>query len=374
MLVSIALVLALAGRAPAQPPVPFTFESRAVTGAQVEVRSGPSPSPLYYSTGVLKAGDTVQVVTNKKDVPPGWVAVKPPPGSFSWVEARNVTLQDSHTGIVHVNDTSVLVGSRMDNRPPNVKSAVLVSGSLVAILDKPLVTSDGNRWLPIEPYQTEVRYIPEDAIRPAAAVRAVAAKPAAPPAVGLAPPVTGPDPLWSQAQNAEAEGRIADAESLYQRLAAQTTDRALQERCYAQLTGLQQRANASARNTTTASWTGPGQTGSASPVTTSTVYRPAPTTATGGYGPTPATPAPQSERYSGWGYLFKAGFQIDGKQAYRLTSTQNQHVCYIIAQPGFNLESYVNRFVNLYGTPGYCSETVRATFIAARYAYTQPPQ
>jgi hypothetical protein len=371
MFAGISLVLALADCAQAEPAVPFTFETRVVTRPQVEVRSGPSPSPLYYSTTVLKTGDTVQVVTNKKDVPAGWLAIKPPAGSFSWVSAKHVTLQNANVGIVHETDTPVLVGSRMDNRPPNVKSTVLGSGSLVAILDKPLVASDGTRWLPIEPYQTEVRYIPEDAIRPATPVQATAAKPAAP-NVGLAGPVISPDPLWSQAQNAEAEGHVADAESLYQRLAAQTTDRALQERCYARLTSLQQRANGAAKNpTTTASWTGPAQTAPSNPVSASTAYRPA---ATGGYGPTPPTAAPQTEQYSGWGYLFKAGFEISGKQAYRLTSNQNQHVCYIIAQPGFNLDPYVNRLVNLYGTPGYCSETIRATYIAARYAYTQPPQ
>jgi hypothetical protein len=97
-----------------------------------------------------------------------------------------------------------------------------------------------------------------------------------------------------------------------------------------------------------------------------------PAVATGGYGPTP-TPQPQpTEQWTGAGVLFRASFQIDGKQAYRLTNNQNQHVCYIVAQPGFNLEPYVNRYVNLYGKAGYCSETVRACYFAVRYA--QPVQ
>ena len=49
-------------------------------------------------------------------------------------------------------------------------------------------------------------------------------------------------------------------------------------------------------------------------------------------------------------------------------SGQCQLVCYVIAQPGLNLDAYANRYVDLYGQLGYRSETVRAYFLSASYA------
>ena len=54
---------------------------------EVDVRSG--PGPLFNVTGKLRQGERVKVVQDPK-APTGWVAIQPPAGSFSWIEAKRV--------------------------------------------------------------------------------------------------------------------------------------------------------------------------------------------------------------------------------------------------------------------------------------------
>jgi len=73
------------------------------------------------------------------------------------------------------------------------------------------------------------------------------------------------------------------------------------------------------------------------------------------YSPLPAssqTPAVNSTancQWSGWGWLRRAPFFVDNKQAFALENSQGSLRLYVTAQPGVNLDSYVNRTVNLYG-------------------------
>src|SRR5262245_64720028 len=52
---------------------------------EVEVRSWPSMQA--YATSKLHSGDRVRVIDTKTE---GWLGIKPPPRSFSWVNARHV--------------------------------------------------------------------------------------------------------------------------------------------------------------------------------------------------------------------------------------------------------------------------------------------
>jgi hypothetical protein len=325
LLGGIAGLLALTAKTWAQAPAPYNFETRTITLPEVEVRSGPSVNDVYYPTSVLKRGDPVQVIINKRDVPPGWLAIKPPPGSFSWVNAQHVTQLNSFTGTIHTTDAPVLVGSRLTGKPPSVKSAQLERGSQVVILDKPLVASDGSRWLPIEPFHTEVRFIPENAIGPNPGAQAVAAKP--PVEAGPAP--AGPAP--ASVQHAAAAGPAAGAVAL---------------------------------------------TGQVNPAPATSLYgtgNPPATAATnatpgGANGPTP-TPTPvEAEHWIGPGLLFKANVPIDGQQAYRLEDYRTKAFYYVIAKQGLNLDQYVNRYVYLYGPSYYCGEAIRVPYVAARAA------
>src|SRR5436190_15812659 len=95
-----------------------------VTVSEVEVRSGPTKE--YYPTGKLRFGDRVLVVRESKDQP-GWLAVRPPHGSFSWINARFVkeTRGDPHTGYVETEGNvavAVRPGSSITNRAPDVET------------------------------------------------------------------------------------------------------------------------------------------------------------------------------------------------------------------------------------------------------------
>src|SRR5439155_507638 len=97
-------------------------------------------------------------------------------GSFSWINQRFVQIMVPGTGNVVTdwnNPVTVLVGSALSGEH-NKEGAKAARGSQVIILDKPNYTDNGV-WLPILPQPSEVRYIPESAVRPAGAGAQVAA-------------------------------------------------------------------------------------------------------------------------------------------------------------------------------------------------------
>src|SRR5579859_2126999 len=82
--------LALAAFVAALPAAPYASaqvgrDIRYVNLPEAEVRSGPSTEPAFYPTNRLHRGDPVEVVG---EVPGGWLKIRPPEGSFSFVNAR----------------------------------------------------------------------------------------------------------------------------------------------------------------------------------------------------------------------------------------------------------------------------------------------
>src|SRR5262249_14058613 len=66
---------------------------------------------------------------------------------------------------------------------------------------------------------------------------------------------------------------------------------------------------------------------------------------------TPAAPPPPGGTVaSGPGWLRRSGVQIDGKPVFVLEDNFGQPRYYLLAQPGLNLESFVNRPVEVFGT------------------------
>jgi hypothetical protein len=331
-------VLAGAGRGAGLPPT----EEKMISAAEVDVRSGPSANPAFYPTIKLHRGDKVQLIKDKSPQA-GWLAIKPPPGSFSWVNARLVQKINDKTGSVLADDAPVLVGSALTNSPPSVRSPKpLARGTIVYLLDKPLRASDGSQWYPIEPNETEVRFIPASAVEAAAAVAAVTAK----------EPADVKDADFQEAEKAERERRFTDAARLYRQAMNGTTNQDEKVACANRLASLARTSPASA----------PPRVALGQP------HTPAPTNqATSLYGTPSGGNAPLQSQSSGPGYLFQSGFQVDGKPVYRLADRNMQHVLYIIPQPGLSLAPYVNRWVELYGPVTYRSETVRAYFMSASY-------
>ena len=81
-----------------------------VTADNVYVRSGPGDN--YYPTEKLKAGDKVEVYRHD---PGGWLAIRPVPGSFSWVAGRYLQLGNKNIATVTEDRVAARVGSRFSN-------------------------------------------------------------------------------------------------------------------------------------------------------------------------------------------------------------------------------------------------------------------
>lgn len=192
-------------------PVP---DVRTVTAPQAQVWCGPSTSDGLYPTNLLRQGDRVQV---ERELDSGWLVVRPPAGSFSWINNRFVQYVSSkyanyvvtHDG----HDVPVLIGSSLKMDRPTKIGVKLPRGAQVRVIGRGMTDEEGT-WLPIEPPEGEVRYLRKEACgRRAGSVndgRTVAY------ASGSSP-VQAPDgdTLWRDAQKADNAGRLADAIRLY---------------------------------------------------------------------------------------------------------------------------------------------------------------
>lgn len=302
---------------------------------EVEVRSGPTKE--YHPTSKLRQGEKVLALRQSKDQP-GWVAVKPPAGSFSWVNARHVKQVDQRTGYVLGEGNAtipVLPGSSLVDRAPNVESVRIAPGFLVTILDRPL-TVEGNTWLPIAPPPTEVRYVPLEALRPADG----SSFPGGNPGVAVAT-------IIAQGDQALKTGNVDQARQLYRQAAAQATDHQQRTYLYNRLASLDRTG-----------WTSPGQTGS--PGQTASLTKPADNWVT-----------VQAPRWSQWGTLRRAPFERDGQPVYLLENRQGQVLAYVATTPGTSLRDYVGRMVCLYGATVYRpGDALRTHFVLASHVAT----
>jgi hypothetical protein len=372
-LLATALLLSLAHRAPAQ-TVLYTATAQP-EGA--EVRSGPSGDPQkMYVTNRLVRGEVLQVVREQED---GWLAVVPPPGSFSWVNVRHLQRNGaSNTWTVTAASDGrvpVLMGSAFKEGKPTVIGDRLERGAQVIGIGQPHSDEEG-QWLPIVPPPHELRYVRKESVARTTAAAAATVKltppprsagtepppaPASPP--GAAPPPRSPgyenDPLLKQARQAEQARDWQEASRLYDQLGARLAntdhDAAMQFHNYAR-------------------WLRRG-----SPAPAAVAPAPAPAAAASGERlrpvpagspvppPAPCTPAvlrpPQapvqqtgyaqgtavSVRSSGPGRLRRTSRTIDGRRAYYLESGQGLMLMYATEQAGVNLEPLVDRNVELLG-------------------------
>ena len=219
-----------------------------VTDTEVKLRAGPSDA--FPETGTLTRGTPVIVEREESN---GWLAITAPAGSVSWIAFSFVedTAPDHPTpknGIVHAEgDVTVAAGKAGDAQPLDVRREKLPQGSIVVLIGPP-VDFAGKKWWPIAPPAGDVRYLPKTAVRldkpmnanyavrvtdsggtiPPSAASSPAGSPlaavpgpgsTAPGAVTASKPAVN-HPLWTQAEAAERDGRLADAEKAYFDLAA----------------------------------------------------------------------------------------------------------------------------------------------------------
>ncbi len=201
------------------------------------VRSGASADPAYYDTAELKQGQFVDVL---REVEGGWMAIVPPSGSFSWVNARDLRQIGPNQWTVNVAEpgtTDVLVGSTLNQNEPTVIGDRLQRGSQVTVLG-PAQVHNNATWLPIYPTLQEVRYVSADVVARQAlpAIGAVAVVPGAanwdsgkslpttlPKVVTSAAPANEIDGLVQQARLRETERNWAEAAQIYDQVGELST-------------------------------------------------------------------------------------------------------------------------------------------------------
>jgi hypothetical protein len=397
------LVLVLGSPALAQGPP----DRRTVKVDVAEVRSGPSTNDQFYVTNRLPRGAVVEVVRERDG---GWLEIRPPAGSFSWIKTVFLehidAKQPNYVVALEGTPVPVYIGSEFvrDHRP-TVVGARLERGTQVTSTDHKINRDSEGSWMRIDPPATEVRYLRAEAVErnPSAAGGLEQASTSGAGLAGLTeglqrssapsanPPLT-PEELWRQAQRAESDGKIAEAVRLYAQVAAGAVQRnprlasdALERANYLQ--GGHRDYGAAAA--VPAPPAGPAAPPAAPPVVGIRVSGPRSTqdaplgTTTSTFTERGANPArttattrqPPPGYVSYTGKLFRAGRNFEDGRMYRLESAQlgvHLPLTYVIAGPGVNLEAHVGKVVEVWGlgSSRYNGE-LRGNLLRATQVYPQ---
>lgn len=325
-----------AGLMHSQPPGPPPAAThRAGLAHNVEVRAGPSWQ--FAATGTLERGAEVEVLSEEN----GWLTIRPPAGSCSWVADRFLKDPEKPTpgvkNAIIAGDVAVpvRVGRTGFNQPLPIEAPVRLQRGTIVVLLGQQVTFEDTTWQCIQPTDSEVRYVPKEALDEKAEL---------PPVPGV-PKSQGPL-IWAQAEQAERAGNLAEAEQLYQQLADELArsngDQELLLRCHNRIQQIRDRQRATASPPATPVSRTSGTTIAA------TAER---STSSPASGYTPAAPSPGAGpmHSSGPGWLRRTGFLIAGQRAYVLENGQGLVRLYVVPQTGVNLDPYLNQRVDLIG-------------------------
>jgi hypothetical protein len=330
----------LALRAAETPP-----DVRTVTIPQAQVWCGPSTSDGLYPTNVLRQGDRVQV---ERELQSGWLVIRPPAGSFSWINNRFVQYISPHYGNYVVtyegHDVPVLIGSCLKTDRPSRIGAKLPRGAQVRVIGRGMTDEEGT-WLPIEPPEGELRYLRKEAVAPpGSATQTIAAK----------APMQAPDAdtLWRDAQKADQAGRLADAARLY-RLAGDanlSVNPSRADEAYQRAHWIEQ-----ANNGPPATANGSPYSLPVNPVGTNairTIGGATPGAANGQLVSTQTVSAPQQNLCYEQGRLQRA-FKNEVNRRYHLLDKNGHPFRSVIAGPGVDLTRFEDRNVELWGQLTY---------------------
>jgi hypothetical protein len=376
VLTALALALALARPAPAQTGP----DLRTVTREGAEARSGPSDN--FYPTNRLHRGDTVEVL---QELPDGWLKVRPPAGSYSWIPLRFLKhivpeqpnyVADIPEGV----EAPVYVGSEVINDRPTVVGAKLPRGTQVVSIGKPQDKQDNEGpWMPIESPPGEARYLraadverlpPGSAHTTAAAgsaftpaVRPTPSAPAGPLAPSSAPsadPASDPRLLRDRAVRAHWAGQYDEAVRLYRQAASAgaRTDPALSSWAAGWANYLESVNRPPARATPASRLPAhevrtPNPPDKAPTPAAPPGARLAPPKGTSADANAGAAPAPEFATHSG--RLREAGCGLGYQKAYVLEA-DGRPFLYMTAPAGVDLQPYVGRDVEVTGRVAYHNE------------------
>ncbi len=131
-----------------EPTFPYTAT---IDTKEVYVRSG--PGKRYYPTEKLQDGEQVEVYRHD---PGGWLAIRPPKGSFTWISRRYLNPIGKNLAEITRPRVAARVGSRFSDAR-DVIQVRLHEGERVELL--PIGKNDPKSWARIAPPSGEFRWI-----------------------------------------------------------------------------------------------------------------------------------------------------------------------------------------------------------------------
>jgi hypothetical protein len=343
----------------ARPGFAQAVSVRTITVPEADVRS--FEGEKYYATSKLRKGDKVIVLGLSDN--PDWLKIKPPRGSFSWINERFVKRDSKHIGHVVTDEHApapLKPGSAISDKTPDVQKWSLKNGTAVVILDEAFHI-DGEAWLPIDVAPEEVRFIPASSVAGSLVEKLPAEY------------VTLPKQTIQLAdQNFQAKNLPA-ARNLYLKVVHEAPDYEDRIHCQRQLDEI-------SKLTIPQSGTGypPGNPSSVALGPTVTAMPAVMTTTKYANQPQPLSPSPslhaaKSPEWSQWGKLQPTGYSFQGRPMYRLLDGKGNTLTYAITPPNLTLETYVGRLVCLWGTKDYRSdEYLRAYYVNVTYIALPP--
>ncbi len=306
---------------------------------EVEVRSGPGKQ--FMATSKLKQNDKV-LVLRETNGQPGWLEIMPPPGSFSWVNAKDVQ-QVGGQAFVNADPNrpvAIRPGSRLVDKEPDRESIKVTRGTLVVLVNQPLKVG-ADTWLPIQPHANEVRYLPAEAVK----ATTVVATANAPVNWTLTPNGYTTNNTLADAEKARMAGDLATARQKYTEVAATTADPNQKQYALNVLANMPQSAYTPAQPASRTVLS-PGNTAAAPPPSNLVMQSPA--------------------AWSPYGRLRDAKVKAsNGEALYALEDAQGKTLIYVTTDRGKSLADFNGRWVSVYGPTMYRSDAVRMQYVVA---------
>jgi len=358
-----------------------------VMAPEVVVRA--SPKIDGADTGILFRDTTIIVDHLEGD---DWVAIQPPQGSLSWVNHLFVEVDKNkpfpqNAVVSHSGTIKLAAGKIGVNKPLETRKATIPDGSIVRILGAGVKSEDDQSiWYPIQPPADDFRYLPRSSIQLAGPAKegfivksptpteavvpyvsaASASQPATPRTSGK--PAGWPNhPLWVQAEQASQNNDYDKAERLYFQLAKEMNaadgDTELANLCYVRIHTLRERRRQPIGKETGAAWNAAKDL-----VATPRTDLPRESTPRR---EEPSAPAPAAKsEWTGTGFLRIAAFKVNGKAVYALDDDRGKTKFYATSSPNVDLEKYLRKTVDLFGTVTYPADLRNIGLISVTRADT----
>jgi hypothetical protein len=351
--------------------VPRADGDRAVVVAEV-LDVFDEPAAEAYSTGQLHEGNIVEVHTIEPD---GWVAIRPPAGSFEWIDATALEERGADAALIRA-PRATLRSGRPGARMPGPPIAALERGTVVRLMDRePLRLRQGRStrtWRAIEPPEGLLRYVRGDGLqlgtrpKPAPSRQSAKARPLRvdPGLVSIGPAIDAARLSAGQAQALQrleadhrrilrgpiASWRLERVLDGYRSIAERVADPAAREGLRRRLDRAGRQASAADAARRFAAVLAEGHHRAAAPSSADS----------------PATDAPDDEPpFDAQGLLQPSSKLVEGERVYALIGPEGRAVAYLRPAPGIMIRPLLGRQVGARGTARY-DANLRAEVIRVR--------